>query len=410
MSATSSLSELANWTPSMEAIYYEQYGDLNVLQFTNKFKSPTIDDKPNKNDEKVLVRIVYTSVNPLDYKIREGFFKNVFINKTIFPVIPSVDMSGIVVKSQAPNFKVGDEVFGINGESGCMAEFSVMNAKSIAHKPREMSHAQASTIPLIGLTAHQSLSKIGDIKPGQKVLILGASGNVGSYCVEYAKNVLGAKVYAVCSTREGFNRVKKLDPELTLANFGDGSHNVPDSEEEDDNLPFEYNVPDVDVIIDCMGDDTLRKRTWRLLKAKRGKYIQIGLTQELTYWKTLTLGTFISWRKFISALHLGPDFYLFSVDTKNQSENLSMLAQQHIHNKITIPSIVQSFNELNLENAKSAFGLAESGKLRGKIVLQVCKLLPHGDKSRLYLKQNINPQYRFDVNAKHLSTLPLDNK
>nr|CAG4715552.1 unnamed protein product [Naegleria fowleri] len=425
-------SNLTTIPPTMESIFYEEYGGLNVLQYSNRFKTPQFESKKPKQ-EQVLVRVMYTSINPLDFKIRNGFFRHIFVGKTTFPIIPSSDMSGIVVQTSGDDskFKVGDEVFGINGYGGCLAEFNLVNANSLALKPKELSHAEACTIPMVGLTAHQSLVEIGKVKENSSVLILGASGNVGNYCLQYAKNVLGAEVYAGCTTEKGVQLVKELKPEKTFLlydrtrsiksgketntseDISDPSHRseqqqsnehttistgdttvLENADEED--MPFEYSVPNVDVIIDCIGDQQLRKRTWKLLKSRKAKYIQIGVAnQEISLWNMLTLGAFVSWRKVISTIGLGPEFVFFRVNSNNQTENLEKLASYHVSGKIK-PNIATSFDEMNLENVKTAYSISESRGTRGKILIQVSKWLPQYDQSRKYLMRFNKPaMYKF---------------
>ncbi|KAG2373300.1 hypothetical protein C9374_012289 [Naegleria lovaniensis] len=431
--ASSSSLPTSSSPTTMKAIFYESYGGPDVLQFSDKFKTPQL---PSSSDHsQVVVRVLYTSINPLDFKIRNGFFRNILVGKTNFPVIPSTDLSGIVVQaSPSSSFKVGDEVFGMNGHGGCLAEYNLVNEHSLALKPKELSHAEASTIPMVGLTAHQSLVEIGKVKENSTVLILGASGNVGSYCLQYAKNVLGAEVYAGCTTEKGVEMVKELKPEKTFMlkndlkkdtsrvnssntphtsaasvskeneqvdksdnhENSDKSSNVKEPIDDDDHTPFEYSVPNVDVIIDCIGDKQLRQRTWKLLKSRRAKYIQIGVAnEEMTFWNLLKLGTFISWRKVISAVGLGPEFVFFRINSNNQTENLEKLASYHVSGKIK-PNIATYFDEMNLENVKTAYSLAETRRTRGKILIQVSKWLPQYDQSRKYLMRFNKPaMYKF---------------
>ncbi|KAL9647026.1 hypothetical protein ABK040_013878 [Willaertia magna] len=373
--------------PAMGAIYYQKYGDVNVFEYSNKYKVPTLKEK-----NQVLVKILYTSLNPLDIKIRNGNFKNIMY-KPEFPLIPCVDMSGIVVQSNSNKFKVGDEVFGINGKGGCCSSFNIMEDESICVKPKELSHLTCSTIPLIGLTAHQSLVEIGKIEKDKKVLILGASGNVGSYCTQYAKKVLGAQVYAVTSKEEYIQELKnkgayqvdllerKEDKDL------DKKENEKKNSLEDiDNLPFEYNIPDVDVIIDCIGDKEIKNRTWKLLKAKRGKYIQVAFgNDKVSFLQTFTLGYYILWRKLLSTLHIGPEYHLFSVKTQNQSKTLQLLANYHSQGILEAPTILHIEPNLSLEGVKETFKKFENNEhgRRGKYVIQT---LPGTDFSKRFLQ------------------------
>ena len=389
--------------PTMRAIYYQKYGGLDVLQYSDQFTPvPSFESSKKSSKElerSVLVKIVYSSINPFDYKIRSGFFQNILLGKPSFPLIPSSDMSGIVVQtgSSASRFKVGDEVFGINGEGGCLAEYNIFHEESIALKPKELSHAEASTIPMVGLTAHQSLVNIGKVKKGSRVLILGASGNVGSYCVQYARNVLEAEVYAGCTTDVGMEIVKDLKPLSTFSIYGDAKVEDKNEIKEGETVKdFEYNTPDVDVIIDLIGDKDLKKRAWKFLRSRQSKYIQVGLANEpISLLKMISIGTYNSWRRVISTLGLGPEYVFFTINTKNQSDTLEQLAEYHTTGKIQT-RIAEAFNEMSLESIKSAFSMAESRNSRGKILMQVCKLLPQYDRSVDFINRSKLPaHYRF---------------
>lgn len=176
----------------MSAICFDAYGDPNVLHLKTDIAVPEVN-----SEQDVLVQVFYASVNPVDWKIRKGNLSLFF--KPEFPFILGQDGSGVVVKSNSSKFKIGDSVFGLNPRGGTYAQYVIFKDKELAHKPDQMSYAEASCLPTAALTTHQALTERGKLEKGQRVLILGGAGGIGSYAVQYAKKVLGAEVYATCS-------------------------------------------------------------------------------------------------------------------------------------------------------------------------------------------------------------------
>jgi NADPH:quinone reductase-like Zn-dependent oxidoreductase len=178
----------------MKAIRYCEYGSPDVLKFEDV-------EKPVPDDNQVLIKVRAASLNALDaYMIRDAW-----LNRLIFGLRKprdtrlGRDVAGQVeaVGKNATQFKPGDEVFGIC--RGALAEYACPSERSLVIKPPNVSFEQAASLPLAGLTALQGLRQ-GKIQPGQKVLINGATGGVGTFAVQIAKT-FGANVTAVCSTR-----------------------------------------------------------------------------------------------------------------------------------------------------------------------------------------------------------------
>jgi NADPH:quinone reductase-like Zn-dependent oxidoreductase len=178
----------------MKAIVYCEYGSPDVLKFDDV-------EKPVPSDDQVLIKVRAASLNALDaYMIRDAW-----LNRLIFGLRKprdtrlGRDVAGVVeaVGKNVTQFKPGDEVFGIC--RGSLAEYTVTPERALVIKPPNVSFEEAASVPLAGLTALQGLRK-GKIQPGQKVLINGATGGVGTFAVQIAKS-LGAEVTAVCSTR-----------------------------------------------------------------------------------------------------------------------------------------------------------------------------------------------------------------
>ena len=155
---------------------------------------------PALKSGELLVRINAAGVNPVDFKIRNGSIK--FITGSKFPMVPGIDFAGVV--EQCPgssNYRPGDKVFGmLSIKGGGYAEFVAVNEKNMCHIPENLSMTEAASVPLASLTALQAFAKGGGIKPGDRVLVNGASGGVGSFAVQIAR-AKGAYVTAVCSTR-----------------------------------------------------------------------------------------------------------------------------------------------------------------------------------------------------------------
>jgi NADPH:quinone reductase-like Zn-dependent oxidoreductase len=184
----------------MRGIVYNEYGAPDVLEFGEI-------DKPMVEDDMVLVRVRATSVNPFDWHWVTGL---PYFSRTQFGLFkPKVnglgaDMAGQVeaVGKNVTQFQPGDEVFGDLSECGlgAYAEYVCAPENALAAKPANLTFEQAAAVPLAANTALQGLRDHGQVQPGQKVLINGASGGVGTFAVQIAKS-FGAEVTGVCSTR-----------------------------------------------------------------------------------------------------------------------------------------------------------------------------------------------------------------
>jgi NADPH:quinone reductase-like Zn-dependent oxidoreductase len=242
-------------TPSnpMKAIVYCDYGLANL-----KLKDI---EKPVPNDDQVLVRVRAASINPLDWHYIEGtpyvMRAEVGLRKPKDTRL-GVDYAGVVeaVGKNVTQFKPGDEVFG--GKNGAFAEYVCARAdRAIALKPTNITFEQAASVPIAAITALQGLRDKGKVQSGQKVLINGASGGVGTFAVQIAKS-FGAKVTGVCSTRN-------LDMVRSL-----GADQVIDYTKED----FTKSAERYDVILDNVANHSLLECKG-VLKPK-GIYVLIG--------------------------------------------------------------------------------------------------------------------------------------
>ena len=181
---------------TMKAIVHERYGPPDVLEL-REVELPAI------TDEQVLVRVHASSVNPVEwYGVTGPYFVRLFGSGLRGPKSSTVgaDLAGRVeaVGKDVTEFQPGDEVFGTSGAS--WAEYAPAREVRLARKPANVSFEEAAAVPIAAITALQALRDHGAVRPGQKVLINGASGGVGTYAVQLAKS-FGADVTAVCSTR-----------------------------------------------------------------------------------------------------------------------------------------------------------------------------------------------------------------
>lgn len=182
---------------TMKAVRIHDYGDASVLRYEDA-------PEPAFAPDEVLVRVVGTSVNPVDWKIRQGHLKDML--PFSMPFIPGWDVSGIVhaVGAQVRRFKPGDAVYGRPdiARNGTYAEYVAVRESELANKPRTISHIEAGVLPLAGITAWEAVVTAGGVQAGQRVLVHAAAGGVGSLAIQIAK----ARGAHVIGTASGGNR------------------------------------------------------------------------------------------------------------------------------------------------------------------------------------------------------------
>ncbi|MBK5248884.1 MAG: NADP-dependent oxidoreductase [Actinomycetales bacterium] len=223
----------------MRAITYSRYGGPDVLELTDL---PT----PKVGPDSVLIRVEAASVNPVDWKVREGKLDQLM--DTVFPAVPGWDVAGVVeqVGLDTTEFSVGDEVYGyvrkdvVSG--GTFAELVAAPVRTIAHKPDSLSWEEAAAVPLAGLAALQTIRRTGLIR-GQTVLVHAAAGGVGSFAVQIAV-ARGARVIGTASTAN-HDYVRSLGAEPTT--YGDGLAD----------RVLALSPDGVDVVLDFSGGDAL---------------------------------------------------------------------------------------------------------------------------------------------------------
>ncbi len=238
----------------MKAIVYCDYGTAEVLKLEDV-------EKPTPKDDEVLVKVRAAAVNPLDWHYMRGTPYAMRLSAGMrkpSDIRMGVDFAGTVeaVGSAVTRFKPGDDVFG--GRNGAFGEYvTVREHRNVVLKPANLTFEQAASIPIAAVTALQGLRDKGKVQPGQKVLINGASGGVGTFAVQIAKS-LGADVTGVCSSRN-------VDMVLAL-----GADRVIDYTKED----YTSGEQKYDVILDNVGNRSLSDNR-RVLVAD-GRYVLIG--------------------------------------------------------------------------------------------------------------------------------------
>jgi alcohol dehydrogenase len=237
----------------MKSAQIKKYGSSEVIEINQSTSEPTV------SPGKVLVTIKAAGVNPVDWKIREGGLQQMISLQ--FPSTLGMDFSGIVKQvgegGVSPSeFKQGDEVYGqagvVSGGSGAFAEMALANTESIAYKPNKLTHVEAAALPLVGVSAWRALMENIGLSKGQRILIHGGAGGIGSIAIQLAKN-LGAHVATTVSAND-----KEFVQEL-------GADKVIDYKSQN----FEDMLHDYDAVFDTVGGETYR-RSFKVLKKGRG--------------------------------------------------------------------------------------------------------------------------------------------
>ena len=331
-------SALSENTKLMKSVSYRCYGSPNVLEYKD---SP----KPTISDDEILVKVYAAAVNPLDWHYMRGApYLMRLMSGLGAPKHTGMgrDFSGIVesVGKNITKFKAGDEVFG--GASGAFAEYiTIREERALVLKPSNMTFQQAASVPVAGITALQALRDKGNLQTGQKVLINGASGGVGTFAVQIAKS-FGAEVTGVCSTRN-------LDMVRSL-----GADHVIDYKKDD----YTTNGVQYDLIIDMVGNHSLLENRQAL--TPEGTMVMIG--QEKGNWIAPLKGP-------ISALMISPfveqEFVMFIAQLKK--DDLETLGNLMREGKVT-PVIKKRYP---LSEVAEAIRFSEKGHAQGKIIIEV---------------------------------------
>lgn len=332
----------------MRAFVINRYGGPEVLK-AGELPEPAV------GTHDVLIEVHAASVNPIDWKLRDGKARPILPLR--FPIVLGCDLSGVVrrVGGAVTRFKEGDEVFVRLDQKriGAFAEFAVASEDGVALKPKSIGHVEAASIPLVGLTAYQALVDDMQLQPGQSVLIHGGSGGVGAVAVQLA-HWIGAKVIATAG-KKNLDRVKAL-----------GADQVIDYANE----RFEDAVTDVDFVLDTQGGETLM-RSFKAVKPG-GLVVSISGMPDAEFARAW--GMKRSWQALFGMLAFkihraakkrGARYrYLFMQPNGEQLAKLGAL----IDEKRLAPHVDRVFP---FEQTPEAIAYAESGAARGKVVVQV---------------------------------------
>jgi NADPH:quinone reductase-like Zn-dependent oxidoreductase len=319
----------------VKAILFSKYGPPDVLQLTEV-------EKPTPKDNQVLVKVHAASVNALEWR---GFTMPSLLVRLIGggllkPKNPKVgvDVAGTVetIGSSVTEFKPGDEVFGV--APGSFAEYVCNGESKFVLKPANVSFEAAAAVPVAALTALQGLRDKGQIQPGQKVLIDGASGGVGTFAVQIAKSY-GTEVTAVCSTRN-------LDMARSI-----GADHVIDYKRED----FTRNGQQYDLILAVNGHHSIRD--YQRALSPTGICVVVGGPLSQVF-QALLLGPLVS--------RLGSKKHVFMIATTPKQDLLVLKELLEVGN--LTPVIDKSYPLP--ETAKAIWYLIEE-HARGKIVITV---------------------------------------
>ena len=304
------------------AIRFHDYGGAEVLRFEEI-------EQPAPKDGEMLVRVHAASVNPVDWKIRDGLVRKRFNPQ--LPVIPGGDLSGEVaaVGPGVTDFRVGDPVFAMIGLLGAYAGHVTFKSAMAASKPATIDHVQAASVPLVGLTAWQALHEQADLRPGQRVFVLAAAGGVGGFAVQLAR-AAGAIVIASAAAKNadyvrGLGASEVLDYRIdSAAQYAGG----------------------VDLVMDLAGGDASIRALELLTPA--GALVAIAAPSEALKERAAKLG------RRVLALQGRPD-----------GAQLAQIASLIDAGKVTT-TVAAVFP---LAEAAAAQELSKLGRTRGKIIL-----------------------------------------
>lgn len=323
----------------MKAIVYREYGSADVLKVEEV-------PQPTPTDNEVLIKVRAAAVNPMDWHLMRGTpsFVRLFTGlKKPKRTRLGGDMAGDVVSvgSAVTGLKPEDGVFG--AVDGAFAEYVCAPASVVALKPLNMTYEQAAAVPIGGLTALQALRNKGKLQPGQKVLINGASGGVGTFAVQISK-WMGAKVTGICSTRN-----------VDLVR-GIGAERVIDYTCED----FAASTERYDVIFDLVGNRSLAE--FRRVLNPRGVFIACGGGGPETPAAQLLAG-------MVNQLVLGwfTSQRLVGILAQRKKDDLEILGKLMGSGDVT-PVIDRCYG---LSEVPEAIRYLEAGHARGKVVIAI---------------------------------------
>ncbi|WP_377521233.1 NADP-dependent oxidoreductase [Priestia megaterium] len=331
----------------MRAMVIDRYGKVPM----HLAEMPT----PEIGEYEVLAEIHAASINPIDFKIRDGKVK--LLVKYKMPLILGNDFSGVVAKvgAKVTRFKAGDEIYARPRKSkiGTFGEYVAIHEDDIALKPKNLNFEEAASIPLVGLTSYQALTDILQLKKGQKILIQAGAGGVGTFAIQLAK-LMGATV-ATTASEGGANLVKSL-----------GADEIINYKTE----KFEEILKNYDAVFDTLGGEILEK-SFGIIK-DGGKLVSVsglpnarfGKEYGSGFFKTLLFSAASHKLTGLEKKHNVQYTFLFM---KPSGEQLRIIANFIETGKIK-PIIDKVFS---FKDAQKAMEYAESGRAKGKIILKI---------------------------------------
>jgi len=331
----------------MKAMIIDSYGQV-PMRLENM-------PMPEIGDNEVLAEIHAASINPIDFKIRDGKVK--LLVKYNMPLILGNDFSGVVAKvgAKVTRFKVGDEIYGRPRKSkiGTFAEYIAIHEDDIAFKPKNLSFEEAASIPLVGLTAYQALTDILQLQKGQKIFIQAGAGGVGTFAIQLAK-LMGATV-ATTASEAGANLVTSLGADEIIYYKSE---------------KFEEILKNYDAVFDTLGGKTLEK-SFKVLKSG-GKIVSVsglpnarfGRENGFGFFKTLLFAIASNKLTKLEKKHKVHYSFLFM---KPSGEQLRLIAN-YIETGNIKPIIDRVFP---FEDAQKALEYAELGRAKGKIIVKI---------------------------------------
>lgn len=310
---------------------------------------------PEINEYEVLAEIHAASINPIDFKIRDGKVK--MLLKYEMPLILGNDFAGVITKvgSKVTRFKVGDEIYARprKNKIGTFAEYIAIHEDDIALKPKNLSFEEAASIPLVGLTSYQALHDIMQLQKGQKILIHAGSGGVGTFAIQLAK-IMGAIVTTTAS-EAGANLVTSL-----------GADEIINYKTE----KFEDILKNYDAVFDTIGGATLEK-SFNIIKSG-GNIVSVSGMPNARFGKEFGSGFFKTLlfslaSKKLTALekkHKAQYSFLFMKPSGDQLRTIA----NYIEAGQIKPVIDRVFP---FEDAQKAMEYSESGRAKGKIIVKI---------------------------------------
>lgn len=333
---------------TMQAMTIEKYGktplQLNEMPF------------PSMQEDEVLVKIHAASINPVDFKIRDGGGIRLFFNYKM-PLILGNDFSGEVIDigSKVTKFKVGDKVYGRPRKSkiGTFAEYIAVDHTELALMPDNLSFEEAASIPLVGLTSYQALNDRLSLKEGDKVFIPGGSGGIGTFAIQLAKN-MGLYV-ATTASEKGYALAESMGADEII------NYKTTD---------FSAVLKDYDAVFDTMGKKNLED-AFKILK-KKGKIASVNGSPNINTGKEHGFGPFKKLLLKIASRKITKLSKKYDVDyefffMKSKGDQLEIINEYLEAGKI-MPVIDKVFD---FKDAQKALEYSESGRAKGKIILKM---------------------------------------